>query len=147
MLLNVSLVTGRNEVVAKVMFLQVCVILFMGGCLPQCMLGYHTHTHPGTRHPLGPDPPDQTSPRDQTHIPRTRHHHPMSRHTPQDQTPPGLSTPPEAYSGIRSTSGRYASYWNAFLCNWRFIFHWVGRSVGLRWGKGQSQSISLHIAF
>ena len=32
-------------------------------------------------------------------------------------TPPGLSTPspPEADSGIRSTSGRYASYWNAFL--------------------------------
>ena len=39
--------------------------------------------------------------------------------------PPGLSTPPgtkytppcrEADSGIRSTSGRYASYWNAFLC-------------------------------
>ena len=29
---------------------------------------------------------------------------------PQEQTPPR-----EADSGIRSTSGRYASYWNAFL--------------------------------
>ena len=26
-----------------------------------------------------------------------------------------LGTPPEADSGIWSTSGRYASYWNAFL--------------------------------
>ena len=125
MLLNVSLVTGRNELVAKVMFLQVCVILLMGGgvCLSACWDTTHTHTPRDQTPPLGPDLPDQTSPRDQTHIPRTRHHHPMSRHTPQDQTPLGLSTPPEAYSGIRSTSGRYASYWNAFLCNWRFIFH------------------------
>ena len=33
-------ITGRNEVVAKVMFLLVSVILLMGGGLPQCMLGY-----------------------------------------------------------------------------------------------------------
>ena len=38
-------------------------------------------------------------------------------HTPREQTPsrsrhpPGADTPP----GIRSMSGRYASYWNAFL--------------------------------
>ena len=30
---------------------------------------------------------------------------------PQSRTP----SPPEAHSSIRSTSGRYASYWNAFL--------------------------------
>ena len=35
----------------------------------------------------------------------TEAHPPRTRHTP----------PPEADSGIRSTSGRYASYWNAFL--------------------------------
>ena len=42
---------------------------------------------------------------------------------PQDQTPPWSRHPPEqtppprraADSSIRSTSGRYASYWNAFL--------------------------------
>ena len=36
--------TGRNEVVAKVMFLLVSVIPSTGGggVLPQCMLGYHT---------------------------------------------------------------------------------------------------------
>ena len=33
-----------------------------------------------------------------------------------DTTPPGTRPPPqEADSSIRSTSGRYASYWNAFL--------------------------------
>ena len=67
--------TGRNEVVAKVIFLPLSVIHSVhkgGGGLPQCMLGYH--------------PP------------------------PSKQPPP-----PEANSGIRSTSGRYASYWNAFL--------------------------------
>ena len=78
------LITGRNEVVAKVMFLLVSVILSTGG-LPQCMLGYH-HTPPGGRHP-----PDTT---------------------PQEgSTPPGKEAPP----GIRSMSGRYASYWNTFL--------------------------------
>ena len=45
--------TGRNEVVAKVMFLLVSVILFTGG-LPQCMLGYHPP--PGRRHPPGRRP-------------------------------------------------------------------------------------------
>ena len=34
-------ITGRNEVVAKVIFLHLSVILFTGGGLPQCMLGYH----------------------------------------------------------------------------------------------------------
>ena len=30
---NLTIFTGRNEVVAKVMFLHMCVILFTGGCL------------------------------------------------------------------------------------------------------------------
>ena len=47
-----SFITGRNEVVAKVMFLLVSVIL-SGGGVPQCMLGYHP---PGT-HPPGADTP------------------------------------------------------------------------------------------
>ena len=72
------IITGRNEVVAKVMFLQVCVCPRGGGCLPQCMLGCHTPSGPGR--------------------------------------PPRMENPPrEADSSIRSTSGRYASYWNAFL--------------------------------
>ena len=83
---------------AKVMFLQASVILLTGG-------GVSASVHagippPGSRPPLGPDPPGADTP------PGTRH-------------PP----PPEANSGIRSTSGRYASYWNAFLCS---IFAWQG---------------------
>ena len=88
---------------AKVMFLHVSVILSTGGGLPHCMLGYHT---PQEQTPLGPDP-------------QTRH--------PPDQTPPGLDPPvgpgtPQnsplrsACWEIWSTSGRYASYWNAILC-------------------------------
>ena len=92
------LFTGRNEVVAKVIFLHLSVILFTGGegGLPQCMLGYHP---PRSRPPLGADPPS----------PRSRHH-------PLRPDP----LPWEADSSIRSTSGRYASYWNAFLLSLHF---------------------------
>ena len=83
-------------------FTPVCHSVHRGG-LPQCMLGYHPPREqspleqtPQSRHPLGqtPPPPEQTPPK---------------------QTPPWEQTPPEADSSIRSTSGRYASYWNAFL--------------------------------
>ena len=113
--------TGRNEVVNKVIFLHLFVILFTGRCLPQCMLGYHTHTSPPleptplppqSRHPLGADTPlgpdtsrDQTPPRAP---PGSRH--PLGADTPPEETPSR-----EADSGIGSMSGRYASYWNAFL--------------------------------
>ena len=108
-------------------------------CLPQCMLGYHTP--PRSRHPQPPGgdtPREQTPPWEQTH-PRSRHT-PQTAWTPQSRypreqtppppradTPPGTDTPPEqtppraADSGIRSMSGRYASYWNAFFffkCVW-----------------------------
>ena len=74
------IITGRNEVVAKVIFLHLSVILFTEGTPP-----------PQSRHPPGAD-------------------------TPQEQTPSRSRHPPrEAHSSIRSTSGRYAFYWNAFL--------------------------------
>ena len=56
---------------------------------------------------------------------------PGTRYTPLDQVPPQEQTPPtrpgtlprcRAWSEIRSTRGRYASYWNAILflnCCWR----------------------------
>ena len=44
----------------KVIFLQASVILLTGGCLPQCMLGYHPP--PGSRHPHEQTPPEQTLP-------------------------------------------------------------------------------------
>ena len=49
--------TGRNEVVAKVIFLHLFVILFTGGVLPQCMLGYHP-PRPDTT----PPPPGKQTP-------------------------------------------------------------------------------------
>ena len=36
---------------------------------------------------------------------------------PPRQTPPGQTPPCPVHAGIRSTSGRYASHWNAFLVN------------------------------
>ena len=47
--------------------------------------------------------------------------HPPGRYTPQQVPPPG----PATHAGIRSTSGRYASYWNAFL----FLLVLVGCST------------------
>ena len=53
--------TARNEVGAR--FLHVCVILFTGGGLPQCMLGYHP--------PPGPGTPQEQTPRDQAPSPES----------------------------------------------------------------------------
>ena len=36
------------------------------------------------------------------------------------QVPPGQVHTPTMHAGIRSTSGRYASYWNAFLFHFKF---------------------------
>ena len=71
--------TGRNEVVAKVMFLLVSVILLTWGCLPQCMLGYH---------PPGADTPQEQTPPGQDTHPRSRYP------PPPDQTPSRADSPP-----------------------------------------------------
>ena len=117
--------TGRNEVSAKVIFLHLSVILFTGG-------GSGKETPPRL------DGGTTTPPRDWEPPPR------LDGDTPQldGGTPPGwmespppgwmeeppgwMETPPpqEADSCIRSTIGRYASYWNAFL--W---FYWLSGSV------------------
>ena len=109
--------------VTKVMFLQASVILSMGGggCLPQCMLGYHTPP-PLEQTPQSRHPPEQTPPSEQTHTPPGADT-PLGADTPpQEQTPLGADThpradtpPPKAGSSIWSMSGRYASYWNAIL--------------------------------
>ena len=71
-ILRILFVTGRNEVVAKVMFLHVCVILFTGGLR------------------AGPPETRQTPPPDQADTPpRTRQTPPGTR-----QTPPGPSRHP-----------------------------------------------------
>ena len=60
--------------------------------------------HPPGRHPLGRHPPGR---------------HPPGQ-TPPGQTPPRQTPPCPVHAGIRSTSGRYASHWNAFLLNCLF---------------------------
>ena len=113
-LLQIDLITGRNEVVAKVIFLHLSVILLTEGGGGVCQ----------GEPPLAGRTPPQT----RETPPRTRET-PLDKADPPDQAdpPPGPGRPPspwtrqappaprEADSSIRSTSGRYASYWNAFL--------------------------------
>ena len=80
-------ITGRDEVVAKVMFLHVCVILFTGGGSPG------RESPPGQGDPPGQgEPPRQGDPSD-------RENPPGRENPPWDQTPPGKQTP--AY-GLRA---------------------------------------------
>ena len=116
---------------AKVMFLQASVILSTGGgCLPQCMLGCQPprdqrptpptrQTPPGTRDPSPSPRPGRHPPGPEAHPPDQRPTPRPGRHPPDQADPPGPGRPPpprEADASIRSMSGRYASYWNAFLC-------------------------------
>ena len=64
---QLAVITARNEVVAKVMFLLVSVIL-LTGALPQCMLGYHPPADP-----QGADPPSSTPPPEADPPPTTEH--------------------------------------------------------------------------
>ena len=106
----VSIFTDRNEVVAKVMFLHLSVILFTGG-LPQCMLGNHHKPPPLRRHvpprkhaSLGSPPweactpPEACTPRSM-HPSRKHACTPWEAHTPL----PGKHAPPEACTPLGST--------------------------------------------
>ena len=130
-LLECCLVTGCNEVVAKVIFLHLSVIHSVhrgGGCLPQCILGYlppgarytpleqtHPldHVHPPEADtPLGPGTPpsDQVhphwiryTPSDQVHPPSDQVHPPGTRYTPWNQVHPlGPGTPPRIRYTLRT---------------------------------------------
>ena len=120
------------------MVLQASVILSTGGgvCLSAC---WDTHPLPPEQTPPWEQtPPGSRHPSGSSHPPGSRH--PQSRHPPEqtpltEQTPPNFfaffcTHPPsqwEADSGIRSTSGGYASYWNAFLFLFAFISIICGR--------------------
>ena len=151
--------TGHKEVVVKVIFLHLFVILFTGGVSIRVTppdqgdppdqadpprKGRHppdqadprwTRQTPRTRQ-TPPDQADPHPPRPGRHPPlneadppgpgrpprpgrptppRTRQTPPQTRQTPPDQADPPPDPPREADSSIRSMSGRYASYWNAFL--------------------------------
>ena len=71
---NCWLVTGCNEVVAKVMFLLVCVILFTGGSA-----SVHAEIPPGRRPSPGKEaPPGKETPQ---------------KETPRKEAPPGRRPP------------------------------------------------------
>ena len=95
-----SIFTGRNKVVAKVMFLLVSVILLTGGggCLPQCMLGADT---PWEQTPPWKQTPQKQTPPGSRHPPPPGSRHPLGADTPWKQTPSrsrhlpsGADTPP-----------------------------------------------------
>ena len=113
------IITARKRSLRRLCFHK-CLSVHSGGvCSIACW-----DTPPGTRgRPfLGRHLPRQTPPpsgrRPPRQTPRGRHY-PPHRH-PLGQRPPG-QTPPSCtvHAGIRSTSGWYASHWNAFL-------FWVG---------------------
>ena len=83
----------------KVMFLHLSVILFTGGCLPKCMLGY-------TPLPPGRHPPGQTSPLPSacwdTHTPAQC----MLGYTPPAQCILGYTSPCPVHAGIDTLSTR-----------------------------------------
>ena len=92
-------------------FTGVCLSTGGGGCLPQCMLG--CHTPPGMENPPWMEnPPRWRTPPMENPLP------PRWRNPPRMEKRP----PREADSSIWSTSGRYASYWNAFLFHKRLSF-------------------------
>ena len=90
-----------------------------GGGLPQCMLGYPPakDTPPAKETSLPGRPPCQGDPSSRP-TPKEEIEGIMSRPTPKGEIEGDQIQPPhprEADSGIQSMSGRYASYWNAFL--------------------------------
>ena len=87
-----EIITGRNEVLAKVIFLHLSVILFTGGS------GKETPRLDG-----GTPPPPSWM---EEPLPRLDGEPPPAGW----RNPPRMENPPP-----RSTIGRYASYWNAFL--------------------------------
>ena len=114
-----NIITGRNEVVAKVMFLHVCVILFTGGGPGRENPPGQGETPRAGRPPSGQgDPPGRDNPPRQGDPPRQGHPPRQGDPPGRENPPPGQGDPPgqgEPLPGIRSMSGRYASYWNAFL--------------------------------
>ena len=92
--------------------------IFTSVCQEFCTQGGPASMH-AEMQPPGPDPPGSRPPwsrppREQTPPPPGADN-PPGADTPQNRHPPGPETPPGADTSIRSTSGRYASYWNAFL--------------------------------
>ena len=88
--------------------------IFTSVCQEFCTHGgsasVHAGMHPPSRHPPGAD-----TPRPDTTNPPGADTTPWEQTPPPGPEPPPGTDPPGADTSIRSTSGRYASYWNAFL--------------------------------
>ena len=138
--------TARKRSLRRLCF-YTCLSFCPQGGLPHCMLGYHTpwqgdplarrapwHGHllagqtlPGKETPLARqtpparktpwqgDPPGRADP-----LTPRQGRHPPGKAAPLARRPSLAMRPPSPRSAcweIRSTSGRYASYWNAILLN------------------------------
>ena len=101
------------------MFLPAATKLGQGNIFTSVCLstGGSASVHAGMHPPQEQTPPGSGQP-------------PQSRHPLWEQTPPGADTPQKADSSIRSMSGWYASYWNAFLLHLCVIL-FTGREGGL----------------
>ena len=92
------------------------VFVHMGGCLPQCILGYHPPTPQNQTPPQGADTPQEQTPPQEAD---PRADIPQEADTPQEADPPTRCRPPhqEADPPPRycHCCRRYASYWNVFL--------------------------------
>ena len=95
------LIPSTNEVCEGYVFTGVC--LSTGGCLPLVLRGVCHTRHPPRQTPLGRYPPWADTP-----LPSAC----WDTHPPA-QCMLGYPPKPSGYYGIRSTSGRYASHWNA----------------------------------
>ena len=87
------LISARKRSLRRLCFHR-CLSVHGGGCLPHCMLEYTPKADTPMRTPLGRHP--------------ALGRHPPGRHPPADPTC-------AVHAGIWSTSGWYASHWNAFL--------------------------------
>ena len=89
-----AVITGRNEVVAEVIFLHLFVILFTGDGGE-----VSASVHAGKPHP-----PEQTCPPG-ADTPPSRH--PLEQTCPREQTPPGADTPKQTPPQCRHPRNRH----------------------------------------
>ena len=129
---NWLLLPPANEVCEGYVFTRVC--LSTGEYLgrhPQASTPPWAGTPPGQltplgryTHSLGRCTPQAGTPPGQVHHPSGQVHHPSGQVLPRGRYTSRTGTPPATvHAGIRSTSRRYASHWNAFLywddCSWK----------------------------
>ena len=121
-----AIFTSRNEVGARLCFTRVCDSVHRGGgvCHTPPWADTPMGRHPPGQTPLGRHPPGQTL--SGRHL--TWADTPVGRHPPRQtpgRHPPGQTPPPSRHG---TTSGRYASYWNAILCviENNGVMPWIG---------------------